>query len=538
MTTEIRVFGPPGTGKTTYIINKILPEAIAKHGLDKVLITSFTKAAAKEIAQRLTAKYKISVEIEPWDEPLDTEPDCVRATTLHAACFAVLGRPKLATGVVKKWNDEYPQWVITSEGGTTGESDSYGGQDMLSQCNIYRNKMIDPLTVPILKPFYTKWQEFKTNNHVMDFTDLIEQSIKTIFFAPWGATCLICDEAQDLTKLEFALIRSWGLQMQELYLAGDDDQCIYSFKGSDPYNFITDDISCQIEKVILSKSYRLPKQIWEFSNQFVKQIKPRQPKEFTHSGESGELIRAGFSIAHVDELVDIALKESMTGSVLILTSCSYMLKPVCDVMRGLGIQFGNPYRIADKSWNPCATKAFELLQDIKNGEGFNVWGEFLDKRTYRKGMTKKQLEADLDLLYDKFQSAEGIDLRIESYELMIKYLKDETLDEIDTVWGDTKSRVEWFYNNITLGERKRFDYAIKTEQCKIQAKNPIMPSTIHAIKGGEADCVFISPDISPVGFKQFLSDQNPVLRLFYVGITRARHKLVILNPSTRYHVSL
>jgi superfamily I DNA/RNA helicase len=142
------------------------------------------------------------------------------------------------------------------------------------------------------------------------------------------------------------------------------------------------------------------------------------------------------------------------------------------------------------------------------------------------------------LLYDKFQSAEGIDLRIESYELMIKYLKDETLDEIDTVWSDKKRRVDWFYNNITLGERKRFDYAIKTEQCKIQAKNPIMPSTIHAIKGGEADCVFISPDISPVGFKQFLSDQNPVLRLFYVGITRARHKLVILNPSTRYHVSL
>ena len=64
MTTEIRVFGPPGTGKTTYIINKILPEAIAKHGLDKVLITSFTKAAAKEIAQRLDVQCQAIT--EPW----------------------------------------------------------------------------------------------------------------------------------------------------------------------------------------------------------------------------------------------------------------------------------------------------------------------------------------------------------------------------------------------------------------------------------------------------------------------------------------
>jgi len=54
--------------------------------------------------------------------------------------------------------------------------------------------------------------------------------------------------------------------------------------------------------------------------------------------------------------------------------------------------------------------------------------------------------------------------------------------------------------------------------------------TIHSVKGGEADVVFLFPDLSPAGDTAYLRHGPPrdsVIRLFYVGMTRARHTLYV-----------
>ena len=50
-TNEYRVFGPPGTGKTTYLARQI-KRARQTYGGENVFVTSFTRAAAIEIASR------------------------------------------------------------------------------------------------------------------------------------------------------------------------------------------------------------------------------------------------------------------------------------------------------------------------------------------------------------------------------------------------------------------------------------------------------------------------------------------------------
>lgn len=59
-------------------------------------------------------------------------------------------------------------------------------------------------------------------------------------------------------------------------------------------------------------------------------------------------------------------------------------------------------------------------------------------------------------------------------------------------------------------------------------------STIHGVKGGEADIVVLRSDISYLVNKSMDVDEDPEHRVFYVGVTRAREELYIMNPQTHF----
>ena len=77
ITAEYRIFGPPGTGKTTNITRQIR-RAVERFGKDSVLVTSFSRAAAAELAGQ--------------DLPVSSD----RVGTLHSHCWHALGRPEIA----------------------------------------------------------------------------------------------------------------------------------------------------------------------------------------------------------------------------------------------------------------------------------------------------------------------------------------------------------------------------------------------------------------------------------------------------------
>ena len=93
-TSEYRIFGPPGAGKTTSLTRQIR-RAVERYGADSVLVTSFSRTAAAELAGR--------------DLPVSRD----RVGTLHSHCWHALGGPELAEANVDEWNRENPSLAIT-----------------------------------------------------------------------------------------------------------------------------------------------------------------------------------------------------------------------------------------------------------------------------------------------------------------------------------------------------------------------------------------------------------------------------------------
>src|SRR5665213_3012113 len=94
ITGEYRIFGPPGTGKTTNLTRQIR-RAVERFGKDSVLVTSFSRAAAAELAGQ--------------DLPVSSD----RVGTLHSHCWHALGRPEIAEVRVAEWNRANPDLRIT-----------------------------------------------------------------------------------------------------------------------------------------------------------------------------------------------------------------------------------------------------------------------------------------------------------------------------------------------------------------------------------------------------------------------------------------
>ena len=210
---EWRVFGPPGTGKTTYLVGKI-QGAAEKVGAQNLFVASFTKTAAKELAGRETslAEHQIG--------------------TLHSHCFYAMGRPEIAETKVKEFNEEYPDYRISGQNqGALDESaadQTHSSQNdaIFAELQVNRNRLIPKeLWRPSVQSFARLWEDFKQQTGRMDFTDLIERTYKEGLYTPNNATVGIMDEVQDFTPLQMQLVRHWGKQLKYMLIAGDDDQC-------------------------------------------------------------------------------------------------------------------------------------------------------------------------------------------------------------------------------------------------------------------------------------------------------------------------
>jgi superfamily I DNA/RNA helicase len=539
---EWRIFGPPGTGKTTHTSRQV-KKAVEKYGPDRVLITSFSRAAAAELCGR--------------DLPVAKD----KIGTLHAHCYRALSGPVIAETKVADWNQQYPHWAIKGNtendldeplAETTGNTD---GDHLLAAVNRWRNRMM-PVEAwgarePELKRFYDAWCRWKASNGLIDFTDLLERASLDCRIAPGDPRVIFADEAQDFTRLQLNLIRTWGKHTDYFLTVGDDDQTIYTFTGATPDAFLRPEVPPE-QKIVLSQSWRVPQAVHARAIKWIEQVRGREPKEYRPTKEAGVVEHFGNdgNYDHPEDIITAAEKEIAAGrSVMFLTACSYMLNNIRRVLAERGIPYHNPYRRRRGDWNPLfaakgITAADRLLAFIKphnsqgdaaqpwTAEDYRKWADWVEaaKAFQRGGKTAAKDMRDDD----------AIDL-----DMLHEWLKPEAYDDLmkGIMTGALHSHLMWWFSRVSESHKKTAAYPLRVTMVRgiaaLRERPQVIIGTIHSVKGGEADVVYLFPDLSRAADAEWYKGgefRDAIIRQFYVGMTRAKHKLVLCNSVGPYTV--
>lgn len=516
-------FGPPGTGKTTTLTRLIRQYAEAE-GDDTVLATSFTRAAARELAGR--------------DLPLPEH----MVGTLHSLCYHALDAPPIAESLVETgaWNSTYPHYALEPQdrtGETSGThapderertDEESSGASLLHQYNLFRAACPAPETPlpPLLQHFAQRWEAWKQSLGARDFTDLLQEALAVLPLAPGNPRTIVVDEAQDFTPLQWRVLTRWGRAAQRLLVGGDDDQALYTWAGADPSFLLAvpDD-----SKRVLPLSYRLPRAVYRYACTYLEAMHTRQPKTWQPRAAPGR-VHFVSDFLHAAQEATHATLDTPSQTCAVLAPCSYMLAPLLVWLKSEGIPFANPWRLRRGDWNPLRPPA----------RGISSVARLLDfLRPSSRLWTWQELASWLPLLRTK-----GV-LRPEASTHLALY-GDETrpctLDDLDTLCYPEAVPPMLAGNLSWLGEHLRADrarvlaYPLRVYRRYgapgLQQPPRILVGTMHSVKGGEADTVVMTTALSKA-FAQARAmggdAADSVERMLYVGSTRARETLLVAD---------
>ncbi len=541
MTSEHWLAGPPGTGKTTTLSRRI-QAAIRKHGSDGVLVSSFTKAAAVELAGR------------------DLDLDKGRVGTLHSLCYKALGMPEIAESHIAEFNAEHTHRNLAPGRPPTDEDSPYkesndrdndyfsayqnGRAAMLSRDEI-TSSFAGKRDPDLLIDFIEEWEAWKRKHEYMDFSDLLEHALHSMDRPPLEAAVLFIDEAQDCSPLTIAVARKWASVMDELHLAFDDDQAVYGFAGADPQRIFTP-LPPDIE--VLAQSYRVPRAVHLLADKWRKQLSWSLPKEYRPRDADGKVtVRWDLDYDNPDGLADLIGELAADGhDVMLLASCGFMLNRTNAALKRAGLPFHNPYRPDRAEWNPLApgtsrrmtpagrVRAFLRPSTSVFGEAARLW----DADDFRAWAPHVKTELFV----------RGAKTAIGSKEFTLPAGRQEKIDYINSLlvnplaflpaWSGSLS---WLDKNLqgATGERMAYPITVVQKQGYRAMLSPrVVTGTVHSVKGGQASRVILLPDLSSQGYAEWVAggtQRDAVRRMAYVGMTRARDELILTGNAQPKH---
>ena len=349
------------------------------------------------------------------------------------------------------------------------------------------------------------------------------------------------DETQDLTPLGLGIIRRWAEHCEWIVLAGDDQQCIYEFTGATPDAFLDPPIP-DSDKRILRQSYRLPRVIQQYAKEWGDQMSRFERKDYLPRDAEGSVNKIEEKWVNPEDILADVKKVYTNGeSVMYLTTCAYMLEPMIAMLRANGEPFHNPYRTKRGDWNPLNTSGVSIAQRLSCflRPSREYWSDNARMWTEREvGQWVRLLKADGIIRRGQKGKAEEMDSERE-----ISIARVEQIFEPAAVDPVLNVDLQWFADHVIPKRKTSLGYPLQVLRkygVRGLSDTPqICVGTIHSVKGGEANAVYIMPDLSMAGMYEWMGDakqKDSVLRQFYVGMTRAKDDVYLGKAATNLAV--
>lgn len=494
------VLGPPGTGKTTALLSIVEEELGAGVDPARIAYVSFSQRAAFEARSRAAKRFTLLDRDLPWFR------------TIHSLCFRRLGltpsqivRPTHLKELGGLLNIDITGHLDWDDGalGSQGKGDRALHMDQLARVRCIGleeqwEQDRDRLSYYFAERVSRGLAEYKASRGLSDFTDMLSRFVRG--GVPPDLDVLVVDEAQDLSLLQWGVIERLAAGARRVVVAGDDDQAIYAWAGADLRYFL----HLRGQERVLDQSYRVPIAIQGMALGLVQRIQERREKPWKARAEQGEVSY----LSHPDEL------DLGSGDWLVLARNRYLLDEVAAVCRRHGYLYSLR---GESSVSPGHLAAIYEWERMRSGrrvlaEDVHKFLPYLSPKALDPGGKKRlsALSPTVSLTAEKLTG---------DYGLRTTDIWHTALDIMPTLVR------EYVLQALRRGERLRAEPRIRL-------------STIHAAKGAEATNVALLTDMAGRTHRDATRLPEAEARVWYVAVTRAKERLVVVRPQTAKHYAL
>lgn len=471
------LIGPPGTGKTTEIVDWTKRALRDGHSPSSIVLVAFARASAQELKERVG----------------DSRLECVR--TIHSLCHRLVGGYKPMSWY--NWKEFADTFKYSLSGDVLGEDDDVeeGRRDdpVRSAHQLAMSRMISieeacymhQANVIRTACFERDLREYKQTKGVIEHDDAIVEVLRRGLSI--RSSLFVVDEAQDLSPLQSAAINLWTENSPCSVLVGDDDQAVYDFAGADG-ELMRSWIDGGAQKLELYQSHRLPRAVHALAERTAQEISNRIPRAFNPRDADGS----------VAILSDARLSRKLLEKPgLVLGRTKKMLRTVARDLSGLGVPFLSRIRnLSPLEVSAAANTVIDLMEG--------------------RSVTKFDLIEVRRVLGDRSAASTS------------------TFDGVESAGiNDLPAAVREEIRKKGLGALGKHGAALQKLHRKF-GKIPeaeIELSTIHGAKGREREVVYVLNDWAkrPAAALRNSKTRDSEHRVAYVAVTRARNELIVVS---------